>query len=58
MAWIDPRVCRRCGIRAKVSERSQIIFKNYLVEFQEEGGRTSLGGRTTWDEGKVRKGER
>jgi hypothetical protein len=42
-------VCRRHGICAKVSERSQIIFKNYLVEFQEEGGRTS------WDEGKVRR---
>jgi hypothetical protein len=36
---------------------SQIIFKIYLVEFQEEGGRTSLGGCTSWDEEKVRKGE-
>jgi hypothetical protein len=51
-------VCRRHGICAKVSERSQIIFKNYLVQFQEEGGRTSLGGHTSWDEGKGKKGER
>jgi hypothetical protein len=45
-------VCRRHGIRAKVSEEAQIIFKNYFVEFQEEGGRTS------WDEVKGKKGER
>jgi hypothetical protein len=51
-------VCRRHGIRAKVSEEAQIIFKNYFVEFQEEGGRTSLGGRTSWDEVKGKKGER
>ena len=42
----------RHGIHAKVREETQIIFLNYLVEFQEEGGCTS------WDEGKVRKGER
>jgi hypothetical protein len=53
-----PRDVGGLGIDAKVSDRSQIIFKNYLVEFQEEGGRTSLGGRTSWDKGKVRKGER
>ena len=46
------KVCEKHGIHAKSSEMSQIIFKNYLVEFQEEGGRTS------WNEGKVRKGEK
>ena len=46
------KVCERHGIRAKASERSQIIFKNYLVEFQEEGGCTS------WDEVKGKEGER
>jgi hypothetical protein len=51
------KMCERHGIRAKESEESQIIFKNYLVEFEEEGGRNSLGGRTFWDEerkGRVR----
>jgi hypothetical protein len=52
------KVCGRHGIRSKASEESQIIFKNYLVEFQEEGGHTSLGGCTSWDEVKERKGER
>ena len=52
------KVCEKHGIRAKASERSQIIFKNYMVEFQEEGGRTSLGGCTSWDEVKRKEGER
>ena len=43
-------MCRRHGIRVKVSERLQIIFKNYLVEFQEEGERIS------WDEVKGKEG--
>ena len=46
------KVCERHGIHFKASERSQIIFKNYLVEFQEEGGRIS------WDEVKERMAER
>ena len=45
-------MCRRHGIHAKVSEEAQIIFKNYFVEFQEEGGHTS------WDEVKGKKGEK
>jgi hypothetical protein len=32
------------------------FFLNYLVEFQEEGGRTSLGGHTSWDELKGKEG--
>jgi hypothetical protein len=50
------KVCERHGIHAKSSESSQIIFKNYLVEFQEEGGGTSLGGRTSWYEVKGKEG--
>jgi hypothetical protein len=46
------------GIDAKEGERSQIIFKKSFVEFLEEGGHTSLGGRTSWDEVKGKKGER
>jgi hypothetical protein len=34
-------VCERHGIHAKASEESQIIFKNYLVEFQDKGERNS-----------------
>jgi hypothetical protein len=52
MVGINKKVCERHGIRAKVSEESQIIFKNYFVEFQEEGGCTS------WDEVKEKEGER
>jgi hypothetical protein len=51
MVGIKQKVCERHGIRAKVSEETQIIFKNYL-EFQEEGGRTS------WDKVKEKEGER
>jgi hypothetical protein len=43
-------VCERHGIRPKASEESQIIFKNYLVEFQDKGGHTS------WDEVKGKEG--
>jgi hypothetical protein len=50
MVGIKQKVCERHGIRAKASEEAQIIFKNYLVEFQEEGGRTS------WDEVKGKEG--
>jgi hypothetical protein len=41
MVGIKQKVCERHGIRAKASEESQIIFKNYFVEFQEEGGHNS-----------------
>jgi hypothetical protein len=46
-ARINQRVCRRHGIRAKASGKPQIIFNYLFVKFQDGGGVTPLGGRTT-----------
>jgi hypothetical protein len=46
------------GIDAKANEEAQKKNLKLFVEFLEEEGRTSLGGHTTWDEGKVMRGER